>query len=296
MPGIREVGKRREPGGVVSIPRVKTPSVPRERSTSPDAAHNLSPNQGRFFSQRRGARPIAGPGEDPPGGQIPGRGKDIGPLRRSTCQNSGMLTGLIALIAADAPMPPELDAYLRRPDSSFTWKVGEKSEGLTTLQMTSQTWQGIRWEHDIVLTEPAAPVAKGTAVLVITGGKPNRDDLNTIRTIVGQAGLPAAVLFQIPNQPLWDRVEDDLIAHTFEKYLETGDASWPLLFPMTKSAIRAMDAVQAYTKGSSNPITKFIVTGASKRGWTTWMVGPPGTAAWSGSRRSSSTTSTWVHR
>ncbi|HRF60734.1 MAG TPA: PhoPQ-activated protein PqaA family protein [Fimbriimonadaceae bacterium] len=187
-----------------------------------------------------------------------------------------MLTGLIALIAADAPMPPELDAYLRRPDSSFTWKVGEKSEGLTTLQMTSQTWQGIRWEHDIVLTEPAAPVAKGTAVLVITGGKPNRDDLNTIRTIVGQAGLPAAVLFQIPNQPLWDRVEDDLIAHTFEKYLETGDASWPLLFPMTKSAIRAMDAVQAYTKGSSNPITKFIVTGASKRGWTTWMVGASG--------------------
>lgn len=186
-----------------------------------------------------------------------------------------MLTGLIALIATDV-VPPELDAYLRRPDASFAWKVGDQADGLTTLEVTSQTWQGIRWQHDVVLTQPKDPVAKGTAVLVITGGKPNRDDLTTIRTIAGQAGLPAAVLFQIPNQPLWDRVEDDLIAHTFEKYLETGDASWPLLFPMTKSALRAMDAVQAYTKDSGNPIKRFIVTGASKRGWTTWLVGATG--------------------
>jgi PhoPQ-activated pathogenicity-related protein len=34
-----------------------------------------------------------------------------------------------------------------------------------------------------------------------------------------------------------------------------------------------MDAVQEYSKSTSAPITKFIVGGASKRGWTTWLVG-----------------------
>ena len=45
---------------------------------------------------------------------------------------------------------------------------------------------------------------------------------------------------------------------------------------MTRAAIRAMDAVQARTKGTANPITRFVVCGASKRGWTTWLVGASG--------------------
>ncbi|MEO6907831.1 MAG: PhoPQ-activated protein PqaA family protein, partial [Abditibacteriaceae bacterium] len=39
-----------------------------------------------------------------------------------------------------------------------------------------------------------------------------------------------------------------------------------------KSATTAMDAVQEYSNTSDAPITKFIVGGASKRGWTTWLV------------------------
>lgn len=183
---------------------------------------------------------------------------------------------LLLLVGGAAGPPRELQDYLRRPEPAYAWKRIENVQNLPKLELVSQTWQGMRWVHEIIYATPEKPVAKGTAVLFVTGGKPGVDDLMLLKTVVDQAGLPTAVLFDIPNQPIWGLSEDDLIAHTFEKYLETGDPTWPLLFPMVKSTIKAMDAIVAFTKTSSNPIKNFVVTGASKRGWTTWLVGASG--------------------
>ena len=86
-------------------------------------------------------------------------------------------------------------------------------------------------------------------------------------------------LRMIPNQPLTffkdgvARKEDDLIAYGWRKFLDGGDDQWLARFPMTKAAVRAMDTVQAYAQspeGGRRAITKFVVSGGSKRGWTTW--------------------------
>lgn len=41
---------------------------------------------------------------------------------------------------------------------------------------------------------------------------------------------------------------------------------------MTKAAVRALDTITAFTKQMPGvtPVERFVVAGASKRGWTTW--------------------------
>jgi PhoPQ-activated pathogenicity-related protein len=185
-----------------------------------------------------------------------------------------MLVLLLSAVAL-SQVPTELSDYVNRPDSEFRWSVSRAEEPLLEIEMISQRWQGIEWRHAIAITKPPGG-GDGTAILAITGGRPNPRDLAELRTFSAESGLPAAMLFDIPNQPIFGRNEDDLIAHTFERFLESGDASWPLLFPMAKSAIRAMDAIEQATKDWETPIRRFVVTGASKRGWTTWLAGATG--------------------
>jgi PhoPQ-activated pathogenicity-related protein len=185
-----------------------------------------------------------------------------------------MLTALLIWLSGPRGLTAgELRAFVAKPDPSYGWKP-KGIAGYSSLDLTSQTWQGSRWRHDLVTVLPREGVTvKGGAIVEVTGWTPNERDYAYAQLLADSSGMVVALLFQIPNQPLWQHEEDDLIAYTFERFMETGDATWPLLFPMVKGVKAALDALQESTKGSDNPLSKFVVTGGSKRGWTSWLVG-----------------------
>jgi PhoPQ-activated pathogenicity-related protein len=178
-----------------------------------------------------------------------------------------------------APAQADLAAYLAKPDSAFKWELKGKTESplgtVYDINLVSQVWQGITWEHGLQVYVPAGVKPTATMFLWNQGGKPSAGSAAFGLALAAKIKAPVAFLFGIPNQPLFDgKKEDALIAETFVRYLATQDNDWPLLFPMVKSLVRAMDALQAFgEKEWGHKVTGFVVSGASKRGWTTWLTG-----------------------
>ncbi len=197
---------------------------------------------------------------------------------------------LTANVYAQIQLTPEtaLDGYLHNGDMAYKWELKETyAVGDATayvLFLTSQQWHEYIWTHQLTILVPEENVYDG-ALLFITGGSNKKgvpnwnggDDklLQSLSMVsVKNKGI-VALLRQTPNQPLYGKLtEDALISYTLHQFKEDGDYSWPLLFPMVKSAVRAMDAVQEFSKQKLNhSIKRFVVSGASKRGWTTWLTG-----------------------
>ena len=176
---------------------------------------------------------------------------------------------------------PEVPRYVLEPDPAFAWtSIGRRTSTAGTvhvLKLTSQVWQGHPWEHDLRVYKPEGLAPSGAMLLMLVGGS-NRREIEPDDDAMGfelarLCGAPCALLRQVPNQPLFGgMMEDALIAESFLRYLATGDDDWPLLFPMVKSALRAMDALQDWSDLSGGrSVGRFVLAGASKRGWTSWL-------------------------
>ena len=187
-----------------------------------------------------------------------------------------------------------LDRYVKKTDNTYSWKVLKKVEAAGTTQfvveLISQTWRNSAevnrpvWKHWLVITKPDN--AKSDTAFLFIGGGANREadkpptgaDGRTLAIAKATGGVTAE-LKMVPNQTLQflgdgvNRTEDDLIGFTWDQFLKTGDETWPARLPMTKSAVRAMDCMQellASDEGGKLKLEKFVISGGSKRGWTTW--------------------------
>lgn len=174
-------------------------------------------------------------------------------------------------------IPDGLRKYVARPEPVYRWELkGKLERGTNTvfdLHLVSQDWQGIVWEHSLQVYQPTGAKPNTTMLLWNQGGRPGEGSIAFGMDLAQKIGAPVAFLYGIPKQPLFDgKTEDRLIAETFVRFLETKDERWPLLFPMVKSLVKAMDALQEFSDRELKlPVKSFIVTGASKRGWTTWL-------------------------
>jgi PhoPQ-activated pathogenicity-related protein len=149
------------------------------------------------------------------------------------------------------------------------------------------------WWHYLVIIVPENCKSKTNATLWIGDGGMSRTppDLKNYNVEIAAAlavstGIITGALFQIPNESTTfaddpsqeSRSEDAIIAYCWDHFLkDPSQPEWLVRFPMIKASVRAMDTITDFisTKFPSDnyQLDSYAVIGASKRGWTTWLVG-----------------------
>jgi len=197
---------------------------------------------------------------------------------------------------AEAPVEPAfpLKEYVMAGDEAFDYTITDTLSGdgwkAYTIRMVSGTWltenevDHPTWWHWLTIIIPEQ--VKETESMMLIGGGSAHDTLAPpfskwlIQAAITTGSIVSRVT-NIPFQPIdfmgddkEGRYEDDLIAYGWRQYLESGasaeELEWLARFPMTRAVVRAMDVVQEISRQEGAPVDSFFVTGASKRGWTTW--------------------------
>ena len=143
------------------------------------------------------------------------------------------------------------------------------------------------WRHKLDVYIPQQ-IAYSKALLYVSGGynrnKKGADEFSHSLESVDYINIainnkaPVIELEDVPNQFLFfDNVpkkEDKILAYTYKMVMND-----PLQYaylaghlPMAKAVVKAMDAVQEILQQEHGlPVTGFVLSGASKRGWAVWL-------------------------
>lgn len=214
-------------------------------------------------------------------------------------------TGYITVLNATA-----LDRYVRKPDNNYSFQVTSNKafrvkgqNNVTLVDMVSQAWRSSAdiyriynnlitgnepavWRHKMAVALPGA--VKGgvsSTALLIIDDSPNTFDFldqtaqDNLAFIADSANSIAAVVTNVPNQPIvftddinTERYGHNAVAYSFEQFLaDPQDEEWPMLLPMTKSVVRAMDTVQTVAANQGVTIDGFVLVGHNLGGWTAWL-------------------------
>ena len=183
--------------------------------------------------------------------------------------------------------------YIESTKNEFSYDIQEViyEENWTGyhIKMISGEWLNskkvdqVEWWHYVDIIIPKQTTSS-TGIMFIDGGEKSEDyfrlDAQSIRNAIKTEAVIVNVS-NIPFQPLnflsseQDSFEeDDLIAFAWNKFLKQGakqkDVEWLPRFPMTRAIVRAMDLAQEIVLQNDIVVKDFVVSGASKRGWTAW--------------------------
>ena len=162
-----------------------------------------------------------------------------------------------------------------------------------TFELRSQDWAPLalvepaEWVHEVIIYIPDAALP-GEALLVANNGinrpkpggevQPASDFTEEMAlTIAKHTRTIVITISNVPNQYLTyaddgvARREDDSVAHSWKLFLKNPEQrpTLSLHIPMMQSMIRTMDLAQRELK--SWQVDRFIATGVSKRGWSSWL-------------------------
>ena len=183
--------------------------------------------------------------------------------------------------------------YIESTKNEFSYDIQEViyEENWTGyhIKMISGEWldskkvDQVEWWHYVDIIIPKQTTSS-TGIMFIDGGEKSEDyfrlDAQSIRNAIKTEAVIVNIS-NIPFQPLnflsseQDSFEeDDLIAFAWNKFLKQGakqkDVEWLPRFPMTRAIVRAMDLAQEIVLQNDIVVKDFVVSGASKRGWTAW--------------------------
>ena len=191
---------------------------------------------------------------------------------------------------------PLLD-YVSAPDDNYAYRFHSEipGQGYTAhvLDMTSQTWHADKanppvWRHWLTIIAPEK-VTSDKAMLVFSEGfSTAKHPMSQVPPIFLAVALTTksvvAIVEGFPRDPVGFHEDVDnpegidrheFAVASFMRFLDTGDPTWPIVCPLVKSAVRAMDTVQSYTADEfklETPIESFVLTGEAN-GWATWLTG-----------------------
>ena len=183
--------------------------------------------------------------------------------------------------------------YIESTKNEFSYDIQEViyEENWTGyhIKMISGEWldskkvDQVEWWHYVDIIIPKQTTSS-TGIMFIDGGEKSEDYFRLDAQSIQNAIKTEAVIVNVSNIPFQPLnflsseqdsfEEDDLIAFAWNKFLKQGakqkDVEWLPRFPMTRAIVRAMDLAQEIILQNDIVVKDFVVSGASKRGWTAW--------------------------
>ena len=183
--------------------------------------------------------------------------------------------------------------YIESTKNEFSYEIEdiiyEKEWTGFHIKMISGEWldkkkvDDVEWSHYVDIVIPKETQTE-TGIMFIDGGVKDENYFRLDSTSVGYALKTKSIIVNLNNIPVQpinllasdqeNFVEDDLIAYAWSQFLERGakkeDIEWLPRLPMTRAVVRSMDLAQEIVAQNNKKLNDFVVSGASKRGWTAW--------------------------